>query len=199
MEDKKNEDLSGVNLLSTIPEANSSTCGSVTATSDQPQTSSTLPLYNAIEDASSAEGNCNASTGPPHTLVKPSTASDNRAAALPSADHLAVWLHDQSDRREFRLKRSPTISFAGNGEIPVNITRIQLDPSSDEADLDDELSGEDKDEAKDSRPAEPTPQTSDDDTFIGAPQCTFLPFHRAQEEDLSRRGSQEDNTILSEV
>src|SRR5271170_470912 len=125
MDDVKKEDLSG--QLSTISKANSSTCGSITAASVQPQplapqASSTLPLHNAIVDVSPVEDNCDEETL--KTLRVP---SDNRASHITSngsyeavtKEHLAVRIDDQSDvPRRFQLTRSPTISFGDSGESP---------------------------------------------------------------------------------
>jgi len=60
----------------------------------------------------------------------------------------------------FKLNRSPTISFQDNGHSPPPANRFQLDPSSDEAESNNELFGEDKSGVSDSWVTQLTPETS---------------------------------------
>jgi hypothetical protein len=58
----------------------------------------------------------------------------------------------------FKLNRSPTISFQDNGHSPLPANRFQLDPSSDEAESNDEFFSEDKSGVSDSS-TQLTPET----------------------------------------
>jgi hypothetical protein len=179
------EDLSG--QLWTDSTAESSTCTIVTATllqpeihqpeihePEAPQTSTTLPSHKAIVDASPDKINSDVDMlQTPNVMrhgVFPSSAwSDNKTTYHSSNrnDGAVPIKHDVEVRNQahvpgrFQLNRSPTISAQDCDGILLQTPRLQLDPSSDEAESNDGLLSEDESkEVSSNRATQSTRETS---------------------------------------